>query len=239
MTRFLFDIDGTITDSRQKIDPEFEEFMYDFCRSNKVAFVTGSDHLKTIEQIGERLFNRVEYSFNCSGNEIWAQSILVQKSSWKPPQELLDYLQSLLEKSKFPTKTGNHIEIRNGMVNFSIPGRNCDNTIRAEYVAWDKATDERLNFCKKLEDRFFVFDLDAFIGGETGIDIYPKGKNKEQVLDFLSELEQEKIYYFGDQIFKYGNDYNIAMKCDHRYSVRGWRNTYEILSFLKETEYCD
>jgi len=237
MTRFLFDIDGTLTDSRQKIDPDFESFMYDFCSSNKVAFVTGSDKAKTVEQIGERLFNKVDYSFNCAGNEIWSFGKLIHKNTWEPPQELFDYLMNLLDRSKFHIKTGNHIEVRNGMVNFSIPGRNCDLEIRTEYVEWDRATQERFHIREKLTHKFD--DLDVFLGGETGLDIYPKGKNKEQVIDFLKSIEKKKTYYFGDQVFRYGNDYNVAMKCDHRYAVRGWRNTFEILSFLKEAGYCE
>ena len=236
MTRWLFDIDGTLTESRQKIDPEFLDFMLDFMRDNKVAFVTGSDRSKTVEQIGKDLFNQVDYSFNCAGNEVWMNGVLFRKNSWQPPQELLDYLNNLLERSKFPNKTGNHIELRNGMVNFSIPGRNCDAAVRAEYISWDKSTDERMALRDKLDHKFG--NLDIFVGGETGLDIYQKGKSKEQVLDFLNEVETDKTYYFGDQIFKGGNDYNIAMKCDHRYSVKGWRNTYEILSFLKEAGYC-
>ena len=237
MTRFLFDIDGTITESRQKIDPEFQEFMLDFVGSNKVAFVTGSDRRKTVEQIGEELFNRVDYSFNCAGNERWRHGVLFHKTQWNPPDELFDYLDGLLEKSKFDSKTGRHIELRNGMVNFSIPGRNCNSDIRKEYIAWDKATDERMQLRDKIGYKFG--NLDVFVGGDTGLDIYQKGKSKEQVIDFLKVVESEKTYYFGDQIFRGGNDYNIAMKCDHRYAVRSWRNTYEILSFLKEAGYCE
>lgn len=238
MTRFLFDIDGTLTDSRQKIDSNFETFMIDFCISNKVAFVTGSDRSKTIEQIGEKLFSSADYSFNCAGNEIWSKGHLVHKAEWKPEVEVVEYLQHLVDHSKFHTRTGNHIEIRNGMLNFSIIGRNCDSEQRKEYVEWDKSTSERERLQVKISARFD--ELDVFIGGETGLDIYPKGKNKEQVIDFLKVHEpSEKYYYFGDQIFKNGNDYNIAMRCDNRYQVRGWRDTYEILKFLEEARICE
>jgi phosphomannomutase len=237
MTRWLFDVDGTLTDSRQKIDSEFHEFMLDFVRNNKVAFVTGSERAKTVEQIGEELFDSVDYSFNCAGNEIWVYGALFHRNTWNPPEGLIDYLTKLIDHSKFQTKTGNHIEIRNGMINFSITGRNGDLKVRKDYIDWDKATNERMNLREKLEHRFNK--LDVFIGGDTGLDIYPKGRNKEQVIDFLKEVENEKTYYFGDQVFRYGNDYNIAMKCDHRYSVKGWRDTHEILLFLKEAGYCD
>ena len=54
---FIFDVDGTLTPSRGKIDPQFEEWFKQFITLNTVCLVTGSDRLKTIEQIGEMLFN--------------------------------------------------------------------------------------------------------------------------------------------------------------------------------------
>ncbi len=237
MTRFLFDVDGTLTYSRQRIDPEFEEFIIDFCSSNRVAFVTGSDKSKTVEQVGEKLFQLVDYSFNCAGNEIWSKGKLIHKTEWIPPEDLIAYLERLVESSKFPVKTGRHVEIRNGMVNFSVPGRNCDASTRSDYIAWDKSTNERMNLREKLDHRFG--NLDVFVGGDTGLDIYPKGKNKEQVIEFLKKTEKRKTYYFGDQIFPHGNDYNIAMKCNHRYQVKNWKDTFEILKFLNEAGYCE
>jgi phosphomannomutase len=233
MIRFLFDVDGTLTDSRQKIDPEFESFMIDFCISNKVSLVTGSDKNKTVEQIGEKLFSLVDYSFNCAGNEVWYQGNLIHKTDWIPSVELLEYLDTLIGFSEFPILTGNHVEIRNGMVNFSIIGRNCTLDERKEYVEWDKSTSEREQLREEISSRFD--DLDIFIGGETGLDIYQKGRNKEQVIDFLkSKKTLERYYYFGDQIFENGNDYNIAMRCDNSYQVKGWKETYEILKYLGE-----
>ena len=41
--RFIFDVDGTLTPSRQHIDLGFEKYFMDFCEDNEVYFVTGSD----------------------------------------------------------------------------------------------------------------------------------------------------------------------------------------------------
>lgn len=240
MTRFLFDVDGTLTDARQKIDPEFEEFMSDFCSSNDVAFVTGSDRSKTVEQLGEHVFRLADYSFNCAGNEVWHNGVLIQKNKWEPPIELMFFFEELLAESKFQRPSGKyglHVENRNGMVNFSIPGRNCTQEDRKAYVKWDNSTSERIRFREKIANKFP--DIDVLIGGDTGLDIYPIGKGKEQVIDFLKAVEDEKTYFFGDQIFPGGNDYKIAMRADHSYRVRNWRDTYETLAFLKETAYCE
>ena len=240
MTRFLFDVDGTLTDARQKIDPEFEDFMIEFCSANYVAFVTGSDKAKTVEQLGELLFGLAEYSFNCAGNEVWHKGVLVQRNEWEPPAELMLFFAELLAESKFQLpsgKSGRNVEARNGMVNFSVAGRNCTQEDRKAYVAWDKSVSERVRFRERIANKFPEFDV--LIGGDTGLDIYPAGHGKEQVVDYLNAIEKEKTYYFGDQIFPGGNDYKIAQRCDHSYRVKNWRETYETLAFLKETAFCE
>ena len=54
MTKFLFDVDGTLTDARKPIDSDFKEFMFRFIERHHCAIVTGSDRPKTVEQIGLR-----------------------------------------------------------------------------------------------------------------------------------------------------------------------------------------
>ena len=70
---FLFDVDGTLTPSRQKIDKEFSKFFSKFCKTNEVYLVTGSDRDKTIEQLGKTLYNKAKKVYNCSGNSVWVK----------------------------------------------------------------------------------------------------------------------------------------------------------------------
>lgn len=235
---FLFDIDGTLTPSRQKINENFKTFFDDFCKRNLVCFVTGSDKPKTIEQIGHDTFNLALYSFNCAGNELWEKDKLIQRNLWDVPAELLYALETIVHNSPFVHKTGNHIEKRVGMVNVSIPGRNCTIEQRREYVRWDKETNNRETILNKLNARFpGMFDI--YIAGETGIDIFPVGKGKIQALGYLDVIYPEhKFYYFGDQIKPCYNDYDIAMKCDHSYKVKTWLDTYEILSYFEQCGVC-
>ena len=52
MKKFIFDVDGTLTDSRQQIDLSFEAYMIKFCCNYDVYIVTGSDREKTVDQLG-------------------------------------------------------------------------------------------------------------------------------------------------------------------------------------------
>ena len=231
--KFVFDIDGTITPSRKSIEKDFEKFFETFCKTNQVYFVTGSDRPKTIEQIGKTIFNSAQLSFNCAGNEVWDNDYLVHSSNWKPDNKIIVYLENLLNESQFSEKTGNHIEFRKGMVNFSIPGRNCSPEQRELYVNWDNKTKERKLFYNKIKDKFD--HIDVYIGGETGLDIFKKGFGKSQAISKIRTEPSDIIYYFGDQIFPGGNDYDIAMLCNHYVNVNSWVDTYNSLLVLSET----
>ena len=57
--RFIFDVDGTLTPSRQQIVPKFHDWFLKFIEENYVYLVTGSDYSKTVEQLGKRICESV------------------------------------------------------------------------------------------------------------------------------------------------------------------------------------
>lgn len=204
---FLFDVDGTLTPSRKKIDKEFSKFFSNFCKTHEVYLVTGSDRDKTVEQLGKTLYNKVKRVYNCSGNSVWEKNKNVHTSEWNCPCILSSYLELELNASQFKIRTGKHIEERPGCINFSILGRGEDNMkYRSEYVVWDRKMEERDKLAQNLR-RLFP-DLCITVGGETGLDISPKGHDKSQILqDFETH---DTITFFGDKTFVGGNDYSIA-----------------------------
>ena len=72
--KYIFDVDGTLTPSRQVIDSAFEAFMIKFCCSHDVYLVTGSDRQKTVDQLGLDICYRAKRVYNCSGADVWAVS---------------------------------------------------------------------------------------------------------------------------------------------------------------------
>ena len=69
--KFIFDVDGTLTPSRGKMDYNFKAFFNTFCLVNDVYLVTGSDKPKTIEQISEGTYNLCKRVYQCSGSDVW------------------------------------------------------------------------------------------------------------------------------------------------------------------------
>ena len=234
MKKFIFDVDGTLTESRQQIDLSFEVYMIKFCCKYDVYLVTGSDRAKTVEQVGLDIYNRSKRVYNCSGADVYEKDHNVYRSDWKPSRKLINFLSDELDFSTFPHKTGNHIEHRPGGINFSVLGRGEDSMrYRKEYVKWDINTTERILMSDRIKSEFP--DLNIQIGGQTGLDI--SDSDKSQIIrDFNPE---DELVFFGDMMKEGQNDYPLAQAIDKlggtNYNVDGWQDTYEKLKMLIPT----
>ena len=233
--RFIFDVDGTLTPSRGKIDMDFGVFFTNFSAYNFVYLVTGSDKDKTIEQVGDEIYSFAKKVYNCSGSDVYTGNNNVFRNEWKLPVSAREWLEQELADSDFPLRTGLHIEDRPGMVNFSVVGRNATIGERKLYVEWDNENNERNGIAKKFKKQFP--SIEAVVGGETGIDIYPVGADKGQILrDFHP---QDHIHFFGDRMDNDGNDYPLKKALEKRkgphncYHVTDWKETFSILKDLK------
>lgn len=233
---YLFDVDGTLTDSRQKIDKDFEYYLINFFSYYDCSIVTGSDYSKTEEQLGTTLCNLADYSFNCSGNSVWQKGNQIYSSEWTLPENVRDYLEYELQQSGFEIKTGNHIEDRPGSVNFSIVGRNANFDERQYYRTYDIRFNERSIICNNINEKFK--DVSALVGGETGIDIFETDKDKRQVIDYFPN---RTFCFFGDKTNPGGNDYPLAnILSDYNtncvFQVSNWQETEKILKLLDGRE---
>lgn len=235
---YIFDIDGTLTPSRNKMDKQFQELFKNFISAYRVWLISGSDHTKTVEQIGVDIWTNVERAYQCSGNQLFQKGSLIRSSDWEIPIQTKGCLEKFLEESKYPHRYGNHIETRPGMVNFSIVGRQCTQEQREEYFKWDKEHKEREAFVWELKERYKF--LDAVVGGEISIDIYPRGKDKGQIVD---ELKDNKFMFFGDRLEPGGNDYSMKLATMHNrlkgnefFHVKSWKDTRNLLISIMQQD---
>jgi len=214
---YLFDIDGTLTPSRLRIDLEFEQYFLQWMKDKDVIFVTGSDKEKTIEQVGEKIWTNASRIYQSCGNAVYQGGQLIHKNHYDLSPELKKLLLEFVSYSECPKQFKNHIEERIGLVNFSPIGRSCPQEAREEYYKWDTKVKERETFCQMIEDKFP--ELEATVGGQISIDIYPKGQNKGQVLDDL----EGHIVFFGDKCDPGGNDYPVVERLE-----REWDGTFQM-----------
>jgi len=235
---FIFDIDGTLTPSRLRMTEEFAKFFDKWSEKNKYYLVTGSDLDKTKEQLPIAYIDRAEAIFTCCGNQMWRDDELIYNNKFTPPESLIEHLEEKIKYSKYYHRAGNHIEDRGSMLNFSVVGRDCTQEQREDYFKWDKQTNERKNISNDIKSTWTK--LDAVIGGQISIDIYPKGSDKSQVLDIIKQerlVEPDEYIFIGDGIENGGNDYPLAELMDNTemcdwYHTKGWKHTKEILESL-------
>ena len=231
MRKYIFDVDGTLTPSRKKIEPEFAEFFQDFIKNNHVSLVTGSDREKTLEQVTPEIYNSCKRVYNCSGSDVYEGDLIVYRNEWELPKDVERFLQDELDFSQFPVRNGNHIERRPGGVNFSILGRDPDPMLgRKEYISWDRIHSERKFIALRVIDMFP--DITVALGGQTGIDIGPKGSDKSQILRDFDKTDD--VHFFGDMMNEGQNDYPLAMAIlDNMmgtvYNVEDYKETWKLL----------
>ena len=227
--KYIFDVDGTLTPSRKKIDPNFLIFFNSFALTNEVYLVTGSDRDKTIEQITHHLYCNCKRVYNCAGNDVYEGDVSVYRNDWTLPLEAREHLNEELLQSTFPVRTGIHIEERPGCVNFSVVGRGANQTERLVYSDWDEIKGERRAIAERFNKKFP--ELHAFVGGVTGVDISDKGSDKSQI---IRDFQDGGVVFYGDRMEEQGNDKPLAdailnNKLGEVVSVTGWKDTWNKL----------
>lgn len=238
---FMFDIDGTLTPSRLRMEEKFSKFFEKWSNENKYYLVTGSDLDKTKEQLPIAYIDRAEAIFTCCGNQMWKDNELIYDNKFELSTKLKNTLEVVLMSNQYPHRYGNHIEDRGSMVNFSIVGRNCTQEQREHFFKWDEEKGERKKISTFLKHKFK--DLDAVLGGQISIDIYPKGMDKSQIFKHIENIENfycpEEYIFIGDRTEKGGNDYPLAKlmeetnNCSY-YQTDSWKNTQQILESLND-----
>uniref|UniRef100_A0A1I8ELJ7 Phosphomannomutase n=1 Tax=Wuchereria bancrofti TaxID=6293 RepID=A0A1I8ELJ7_WUCBA len=198
-TVLLFDVDGTLTLPRQKLDQEMSNFMMEVHKAVPLAVVSGSDLPKVVEQLGESLedvLSRFDYVFSENG------LVSVSKGTTFPVQSIKHLLgeKRLKELINFTLREFSKIDLP-GMLNLSPIGRNCTQEERLQFVVYDEKHGVRKEFVKKLEDFTRGWDLNIrivhLIGGQISVDVFPYGWDKRYCLQFLDDFHT--IHFFGDK----------------------------------------
>ena len=241
---YLFDVDGTLTPAKSKIDHHFAVDFYNWQKGKQVYIVSGGSFPRIVDQLGRKNVDQVQGVFSCMGNAFHKKIDNVDDySTWrlmyenkfivKKPRLFFSELERYVMNSDFHTKTGRHYEERVGMVNFSIVGRNANTKERKQYEEYDKKHSEREKIVAKLSEKHP--SLDFVIGGAVSIDIFNKGNDKGQVIThFADKLKDHRIVFVGDRIPFPGNDYSLAeavKRCPNgeAVEVECWQDTAALL----------
>lgn len=209
---FLFDVDGTLSPSRETASAETLHMLRELKRRVNIAFVGGSDLPKQVEQIGPDCLEIFDWGFPENGVQFYRGPVLEHSDSFikfvgeDGYKALVNKVLALLAAVECPVKRGVFVELRASMLNVSPIGRSCSREERQAFFALDQKEHIRARFCADLTPVLEKLRLQAVIGGQISIDIFPIGWDKTYC---LRHIKANTIVFFGDMTEKGGNDYEI------------------------------
>jgi hypothetical protein len=214
----IFDLDGTLAQSKSQLDPEMIELLSKLITQKKVAIISGGSYLQFQSQLlnafpsGNTNLNNLFlmptsgtrlYAWRGSWNEQYAEHL-----SPKEKEKIMISFNSTLKQTGYtePSKTyGPILEDRGSQITFSALGQQAP---VKEKNAWDPTRNKRQNIVLLLQPKIPEFDVR--IGGSTSIDVTKKGVNKAYGIRKLEEhlhVTPDDIVFVGDTLFPGGNDY--------------------------------
>lgn len=216
MKLFLFDVDGTLTESGQKINDNVKNTLEQLKSKNntEIGIVGGGKYDKIKEQLNGL---SVTHLFSENGCIYHKNDIQIYKKNirFHPIYPKINLL--IKTALKFISEvdyqiTGNFIDLRCGIIYISLIGMSATQNERQYFINLDIQNNYRKNLINILKNKANELginnDVDIVEGGSVGIAIYPKECDKEQVLDIFDSNYNE-IYYFGDKYTENGNDYKL------------------------------
>jgi phosphomannomutase len=228
----LFDMDGTLTEPRKKINNEIARLVIDLTKIAKVGIVTGSG-FDYIEDQCSKLWDSITASsinnlilMPCNGTQFYEyksgsfkktynismKSHITVKRFEQLIRSLIQIQLSAVSNFKFPL-TGNFISYRGSMINYCPIGRDASNYEREKFKKLDKKFGIRDDLIAHLSRAMKQEAMDKLVtwalGGSTSIDIYPKGWDKTYAFNHVNVKD---CYFIGDKCFDSGNDRQIYEK---------------------------
>lgn len=222
-----FDLDGTLTISNQKMDGRMAEVLETLLSKNRVVVISGAAFSQMQKQMDALLSrkNFIEdthaknnlYILPISGLSVYHfeenewRDINTQKGSFENPQKIVEALEALVASGRFDIpKEGKGTVIQKRSPNqISFAALGGDAPLEEKRV-WDPDHKKRQEIKKELEEK--IPDIEVSIGGNSTVDILPKGWSKAEGLNNLLQIlgeKKENVIFMGDAIFPGGNDYSV------------------------------
>lgn len=238
----VFDLDGTLAESKSPLEKPMSLAIKNLLKTRKVAIISGGAWPQFESQILSKLKLTIAeksnlYLLPTSGTSFyrflggtWCK-IYSEDLDHREISLITSAFESLLKDSaiEFPHKTwGERLENRGTQVTFSVMGQNAP---LEEKRAWDPTFTKRLSMIEKLTPVLKEFEIRT--GGSTSIDVTRKGIDKSYGIKNLQKhlgISLCDILFVGDALFPGGNDravYDMGVEC---MSTSGPKQTLKIIN---------
>lgn len=216
-----FDLDGTLAQSKQPIEPDMAELLADLLAVAAVAVISGGDWPQFQRQVVARLPARARldrlFIMPTTGTKLYRfQAETGQAGDWRliyadsfdaaERGKIIRALDDAVAQAGLTDEKiwGDKVEDRGTQITFSGLGQQAPLDAKK---AWDPDFTKR----RKLQSilRMMLPDLSINVGGSTSVDITRKGIDKAYAVRRLidqSGIAGEAILFLGDAIYPGGND---------------------------------
>ncbi|VVB73909.1 Eukaryotic phosphomannomutase [uncultured archaeon] len=239
----IFDLDGTLAESKMPMDREMSDLLRKLLRRKKVAVISGGAYAQFEKQFLESLDCPPDLLKNLYLFPTCATSFYRHEDGWKnvyeerlSPEErdriLAAFDEALKETGFVPLDRpfGEVIENRGTQITFSALGQNAPIELKR---GWDPDFSRRKRIKSALEKRVPEFEIR--MGGSTSIDVTRKGIDKAYAISKIEEqtgISRAGMLFIGDALFEGGNDYPVKATGVECIQVSGPAKTKEVIRSL-------
>ncbi|HCN85034.1 MAG TPA: HAD family hydrolase [Sphingobacteriaceae bacterium] len=212
----IFDLDGTLAESKSPLSEEMANLLSSLLRIIKVAIISGGDWPQFEKQVLSNLSHNKQlqnlvllpacgtkfYEYKTSWKKLYSEDFTDEEK-----KKIVNSLNKAIASSGFLVKKafGEQIEDRGSQVTFSALGQQAP---LEEKKKWDPDFNKRKKIKEILDASIPEFSVQ--LGGTTSIDITKPGIDKaygiKKLCDIL-DITIKEIIFIGDALFPGGNDY--------------------------------
>lgn len=216
----VFDLDGTLTLSKQPMDSEMSNILVELLRKKLVAVIGGGSckqfqnqflpSLNCPKELLQKLFLFPTCStsfYRYEGNG-W-RNVYTENLKTEDKKKILEAFKKALDQYGYkPEKLyGEIIEDRETQITFSALGQEALLELKEK---WDPDRKKRIEI-KAILDKL-IPEFEVRIGGTTSIDVTRKGIDKAYGIKKIQKIfgfSISEILFIGDALYKGGNDYPV------------------------------
>lgn len=212
----VFDLDGTLAESKSAIDQEMSGLLYSLLLVARVAIISGGAWPQFEKQVlahlpADQRLQRLSilptcgtqfYEYDSEWKQLYAENFTPEEK-----KKIVDALSSVVAQLGYtpPQLWGSQIEDRGSQITFSALGQEAP---LEEKKKWDPDFAKRQQMKTLLAGIIPEFAIN--LGGTTSVDITKPGIDKAYGIAKLRDVLHvaiEEMLFAGDAIFPGGNDY--------------------------------
>ena len=237
----VFDLDGTLAESKSSLDAEMSKLLHDLLRVVKVAVISGGDWPQFEKQVLSHLPHDQGLA-NLSLLPTCGTKFFRYSGDWKKiysedftadeKKKIIDSLNKAFQAAGFKVEKvwGEVIEDRGSQITLSALGQQAP---LAEKIKWDSDFAKRKKIKAILDPLIPGFSVR--LGGATSIDVTKPGIDKAYGMRKLRDIlgiSLKEMIYVGDALFRGGNDYPAEQVGVISIPVRGPEDTKRVIEAI-------